>query len=43
LFKGLVLNRPVLRSGIQTLLVGSGAAALAYLVSHWLRQNYGVG
>ncbi|MBN1311141.1 MAG: VIT1/CCC1 transporter family protein [Anaerolineae bacterium] len=41
--KGLVLKRPVLKSGIQTLLVGSGAAVLAYLVSYWLRQRYGVG
>jgi VIT1/CCC1 family predicted Fe2+/Mn2+ transporter len=43
LLKGLFLNRPVMRSGLQTLLIGTGAAALAYLVSYWLRQRYGVG
>lgn len=41
--KGLALKRPVLSSGVQTLLTGGGAAALAYLVSFWLRQSYGVG
>jgi VIT1/CCC1 family predicted Fe2+/Mn2+ transporter len=41
--KGLALNRPVLRSGLQTLLIGGGAAAVAYLISHWLRQRYGIG
>lgn len=41
--KGLVLKRPVLGSGIQTLLTGGGAVALAYLVSSWLRQRFGMG
>ncbi len=43
LFKGVALNRPVLRSGVQSLLIGGGAAVLAYLVSSWLRQRYDVG
>lgn len=42
-FKGIILNRPVLTSGLQTLLTGSGAAVLSYLFSHWLRNRYGVG
>lgn len=41
--KGLALKRPWLVSGIQTLLTGGGAAAIAFLVSAWLRQQYGVG
>lgn len=41
--KGLVLNRPVLNSGLQILLTGGGAAVLAYAISYWLRQRYGVG
>jgi VIT1/CCC1 family predicted Fe2+/Mn2+ transporter len=41
--KGLVLNRPVLSSGLQTLLIGGGAAVLAYAISYWLRHRYGVG
>jgi VIT1/CCC1 family predicted Fe2+/Mn2+ transporter len=41
--KGLALKRPILNSSIQTLLTGGGAAALAYVVSYWLRQRYGVG
>ena len=43
LLKGLFLRRPVIQSGIQTLIIGGGAAILAYLVSNWLRQSYGVG
>ncbi|MFZ6030132.1 MAG: VIT1/CCC1 transporter family protein [Chloroflexota bacterium] len=43
LVKGLALKLPVLRSGIQTLLTGGGAALLAYWISSWLRQRYGAG
>ena len=39
--KGMVLRRPLARSGIETLLIGGGAAALAYLVGSWLRALYG--
>lgn len=42
IFKGLVLNQPIVRSGIETLLTGAGAAALAYFVSRWLKTRYGV-
>lgn len=42
LVKGLFMNRPVLRSGLQTLLMGSSAAAIAYFVSNLLRQRFGV-
>lgn len=42
LIKGALLNRPLLRSGIETLLMGSGAAAVAYFVGHWLQEAYGV-
>lgn len=41
--KGMFLNQPILRSGIQTLLTGAGAAGLAYFVSMWLKSRYGVG
>ena len=41
-FKGIVLNRPVLSSGLQTLLTGGGAAGLSYLISHWLRNRFGI-
>jgi VIT1/CCC1 family predicted Fe2+/Mn2+ transporter len=39
--KGLVLGRSALRSGIETLLTGGGAALLAYLVGAWLRATFG--
>ncbi len=40
--KGVMLDRPLLRSGVETFLVGGGAAAVAYLVGRWLRRAYGV-
>lgn len=42
LIKGALLDRPLLRSGIETLVIGGGAAAVAYFVGNWLRQAYGV-
>jgi vacuolar iron transporter family protein len=42
LAKGFVLNGRVIRSGIETLLTGGGAATLAYLIGSWLQQTYGV-
>lgn len=38
LLKGRVIGRSQVRSALQTLLVGGGAASLAYLVGWWLRS-----
>ena len=43
LVKGKVLHRSPVRSGLETLLMGSGAAIVAYFVGHWLRQTFGSG
>jgi vacuolar iron transporter family protein len=40
--KGFVVKHSILRSGLETLLVGSVAAVLAYLVGYWLRTAFGV-
>src|SRR6185503_5705238 len=39
--KGFVVKHAIIRSGLETLLVGSIAASLAYLVGAWLRNTYG--
>lgn len=40
--KARVLDRPLLRSGLETLLTGGLAAALAYVVGAWLRSMFGI-
>ena len=42
ILKGHVLAQPRLRSGLETLFVGGGAAALAYLVGVWLKKLTGM-
>jgi len=42
IWKGVMLNRPPIRSGFQTLLIGSIAAALAYAVGALLHTLFGV-
>jgi len=43
MIKGRVLEQPMLRSGLETLLIGGGAAALAYGVGALLRAWIGAG
>jgi vacuolar iron transporter family protein len=40
--KGFILKRPMIISGLQTLLIGGAAAVVAYGVGHWLRRAYGI-
>lgn len=40
--KGFFLNRSIWRSGVETLVVGGMAAALAYMVGAWLRTTFGI-
>jgi VIT1/CCC1 family predicted Fe2+/Mn2+ transporter len=42
MLKSLVFAKPILRSGLGTLLTGGAAAALAYLTGHLLHQAFGV-
>ncbi len=39
--KGVVMRRKALRSGLETLLMGGGAAVIAYVVGFWLRRSFG--
>jgi vacuolar iron transporter family protein len=39
--KARVLERPIWRSGLETLLTGGLAAGLAYLIGAWLREMFG--
>jgi vacuolar iron transporter family protein len=40
--KGVVVKHSIVRSGFETLVVGSIAALLAYLVGFWLHNTFGV-
>lgn len=39
--KGVVMGREALRSGAETLLMGGGAAVIAFVVGYWLRNTFG--
>lgn len=41
--RGVMRRRSALRAAFETLLMGGGAAALAYVVGFWLRQAFGAG
>ena len=40
-FKGRVVGRSALRGGLETLLMGGGAAILSYLIGDWLHDLFG--
>lgn len=40
--KGQITQKSPITSGIETLLMGGGAAFLAYFVGYWLREVYGI-
>ena len=42
LAKGLALEQPFVKSGLETLLHGGIAAVIAFAIATWLRQAYGV-
>jgi vacuolar iron transporter family protein len=42
LAKGVVLNGRPLKSGIETLITGGGAAVLAFMLGKWLERAFGV-
>lgn len=42
LVKGWVVERPILRSGVETLSIGGGAAALAYVIGLLLGNAFGI-
>jgi vacuolar iron transporter family protein len=42
LLKGRALNRPLVRSGVETLFIGGAAATIAYVMGTILRQVFGV-
>ena len=39
--KGRETHKPLIRSGLETLLTGGAAATLAYLAGRWLQGLYG--
>lgn len=43
LVKARLLERPVLRGGLETLLTGGAAASLAWVIGFWLRTKFGAG
>ncbi|SHF25731.1 Predicted Fe2+/Mn2+ transporter, VIT1/CCC1 family [Microbulbifer donghaiensis] len=42
MLKSLVYSQPILRAGFSTLLLGGGAASLAYVTGYLLRQLFGI-
>jgi len=42
IFKGIVVKQNYLKTGLQTLFVGSAAASLAYFAGLWLKQVFGI-
>lgn len=41
IFKGFILKKSLIRSGLETLLTGGGAALLSYIVGYWLQMTFG--